>query len=266
MGGILSTIGSGVATGSKGTTPSAGYQSIEDIASTQIAEDENQEGNLMAPVPSKLSKIILTDSREGLLQSCLDNLGTAKFPISKAEVGMLDWNRRIPNDMKDQFDFVIGCDCAYYFPLVSPLARTVAYSLKSSPYDQKSNEQVIRGHFLHVGPQHRESITDLKHKLGKGYRMNTRMKDIVMERTDLIPLIIGSVDDVESQMKEEVEGEAGGYVEYQNVERTKYSALLGYHSEDFDGFNGDYFFPAETGKEGSYGDSAQELDYGTESM
>jgi len=131
---------------------------------------------------------------------------------------------------------------------------------------EKNNEQIIRGHFLHIGPQHRESIGDLKRKLGKGYRMNARMKDIVMERTDLIPLIIDSVDDVESQMKEEVEGEAGGYVEYQNVETTKYSALLGYHSEDYDGFNGDYFFPAETGKEGSYGDSAQELDFGTEAM
>jgi hypothetical protein len=41
---------------------------------------------------------------------------------------------------------------------------------------------------------------------------------------------------------------------------------LGCHNEDYDGFNGDYFFPAETGMEGSFGDSAQELDYGTEAM
>ncbi len=45
-----------------------------------------------------------------------------------------------------------------------------------------------------------------------------------------------------------------------------YSALLGYPSEDSDGFNGDYFFPAETGPDESYGDTAKELDYGTDHM
>jgi len=265
-GGILSTIGAGVASGSTESAPSEGFQSIEDIAATPVEDNDSIEENLMAPVPKNLTKIILTDSKELLLNQCLDNLGSAKFPISKAEVGSLDWNRRVPNDSKNQFDFIIGCECAYYFPLVSPLARTVAYSLKSSPYDLTNNEQIIRGHFLHIGPQHRESIDDLKRKLGRGYRMNTRMKEIVMERIDLVPLFIDSVDDIESQMKEEVEGETAGYVEYQNIEASKYFALIGYHNEDYDGFNGDYFFPAETGKEGSFGDSAQELDYGTEAM
>ena len=96
--------------------------------------------------------------------------------------------------------------------------------------------------------------------------MNTRMKDIVMERIDLVPLIMDGMDSIESQMKEEIDGETGGFVEYQNMETTAYSALVVYHHEDYDGFNGDYFFPAETGKEASYGDLAQELDYGTEMM
>jgi hypothetical protein len=267
-GGILSTIGAGVASGSSESVPSEGYQSIEDIAATPVVEDvEISAENLMAPVPKNLSKIILTDSKEILLNKCLDNFAAAKFPISKAEVGSLDWNRRVPNDTKNQFDFILACECAYYFPLVHPLARTVAYSLKSSPYDRTNNEQIIRGNFLHIGPQHRERpIDDLKRKMGKGYRMNTSLKEIVMERIDLVPLFIDSVDDIESQMKEEVEGEAAGYVEYQNIETSKHLALLGCHNEDYDGFNGDYFFPAETGMEGSFGDSAQELDYGTEAM
>jgi hypothetical protein len=219
---------------------------------------------MMAPVPATLTKITLTDSHENLINKCIDNLSAASFPVSKAEVDYLDWNRRVPNDKKDQFNFIIGCECAYYFPLVAPLARTVAYALKSSPYDRQSNKQSVRGTFLHFGPQHRESIDDLKRKLGKGYRMDTRMKEIVFERVDLVPLIIDSLEDAEAQMKEEVEGETGGFVEYQNIDTSKHVALIGYHNEDYDGFNGDFFFPAETGKESSYGDSSQELDFGTE--
>lgn len=271
VGGILSSIGAGLACRSNESSASVAtmkYHSIEDIANTPLessnGEDENKKST--APVPKGLSKIIMTDSHEPLLTKCLDNLAGASFPVSKAEVALLDWNRRLPNEMKNSFDFILGCDCAYYFPLVNPLARTVAYALKSSPYDRKNNEQIIRGKFLHIGPRHRESIDDLRRKLARGYRMNTKMKDIVMERIDLVPLIIDSMESIQRQMKEEVEGETGGYVEYQNMETTSYSVLVGYHNEDYDGFNGDYFFPAETGKEGSYGDSAQELDYGTEMM
>lgn len=263
VGGILSVIGAGLTSGSTEQSTSTGYQSIEDIANTPTTNDDGEE-NLMAPVPSALTKLLFTDSHENLINKCLDNLGAASFPVSKAEVDYLDWNRRVPNEKKDQYNFIIGCDCAYYFPLVEPLARTVAYTLKSSPYDRQLNEQYIRGKFLHIGPQHRESIDDLKRKLGRGYRMNTRLKEIVFERVDLVPLIIDSLEDAEAQMKEEVEGEVGGYVEYQNIDTSRYSALVGHHNEDYDGFNGDYFFPAETGKEGSYGDSSQELDFGTE--
>eukprot|EP00558_Chaetoceros_sp_UNC1202_P004917 CAMPEP_0197246920 /NCGR_PEP_ID=MMETSP1429-20130617/23539_1 /TAXON_ID=49237 /ORGANISM="Chaetoceros sp., Strain UNC1202" /LENGTH=441 /DNA_ID=CAMNT_0042707695 /DNA_START=22 /DNA_END=1347 /DNA_ORIENTATION=- len=263
VGGILATVGAGLASGSTEEKDSQKYQSIEDIASAPVESDDT-EGTLMAPVPANLSKICMTDSHENLLNKCLDNLGAAKFPINKAEVLALDWNRRVPNEMKDKFDFIIGCDCAYYFPLVNPLARTVAYSLKSSPYDRKKNEQMIRGQFLHIGPAHRESIDELKRKLARGYRMNTRMKDIVLERIDLVPLILDSLDDEETQLKEEIEGDSGGFVEYQNMDASKYTALISSHNEEYDGFNGDYFFPAETGSEGSYGGSGQEVDYGTE--
>ena len=228
------------------------------------SDNDSGDENMMAPVPTSLTKILFTDSHENLINKCLDNLGAVSFPTSKAEVDYLDWNRRVPNDKKDQFNFIIGCDCAYYFPLVAPLARTVAYTLKSSPYDKNSNDQNVRGAFLHIGPQHRESIDDLKRKLGRGYRMDTRMKEIVFERVDLVPLIIDHLEDAEAQMKEEIEGATAGFVEYQNVDTSRYSVLVGHHSEDYDGFNGDYFFPAETGKEGSYGDSSQELDFGTE--
>jgi len=258
-------IGAGLASGSTEQSVSSGYQSVEDIANKPVVDDEeNGEENLMAPVPQTLTKVVMTDSHENLINKCLDNLNRVSFPVSKAEVDVLDWNMRISNDKRDRFDFIIGCECAYYFPLVAPLARTVAYTLKSSPYDRQINEQFVRGRFLHFGPQHRESINDLKRKLESGYRMNTRMEEIVLEHIQLVPLIIDSLEDANAQMREEVEGETGGFVEYQNIDATKHFALAGYHNEDYDGSNGDYFFPAETGKEASYSDSSQELDYGIE--
>lgn len=264
VGGILSTIGAGIASGATEQEESKGYQSIEDIANSPAPknDDDDSEEQLMAPVPKQLSKIIMTDSHENVLHVCMDNLQSSKYPVSKAEVSLLNWKNRVPNEMKDQYDFIIGCDCAYYFPLVNPLARTVAYSLKSSPYDRKENSQIVRGNFVHIGPAHRESISDLKRKLSRGYRMQTRNKEIVLERLDLVPLILDSLDIEEVQMKEEVE--SGGFVEYQNLDNSRYTAIVGHHDEDYDGFNGDYFFPAETGKEGSYGDNGVELDYGTE--
>ena len=260
----MSAIGAGLTSpGSTEQTASTGYQSIEDIASKPVAGEEKGE-NLVSPAPKDLSKIILTDYHENLLGKCMDNLQAACFPVSKAEVAYLDWKTRLPHDMKDQFDFIIGCECAYYYPLMEPLARTIAYGLKSSPYDRKENEQLIRGKFLHFGPDHREAIGDLKRKLAKGYRMNTRKKEIVLERVDLVPLILDSLDEAESQLKEEIEGESGGYVEYQNMATSKYCVLVGYHHEDYDGSNGDFFFPHEKGTEDRYGDSGLEVDYGTE--
>ena len=163
--------------------------------------------------------------------------------------------------MKCQYDFIIGFDCAYYFSLVNPLARTVAYTLQTSPYNCVNNEQRLSGTFVHISPEHRESIQDLRRKLSRGYRMNTRTKCLVLEQLDLVLLFLDSMEDVNSQLEEEIEGEAGGFVEYQNVEMTKFSILIGYCNEDYDGFNGEYFFPADTGKE-DYDGEGTDLDFG----
>lgn len=262
LGGILSTIAAGLASGETESSASSGYQSIEDIANSPAAQDNyEEEENKYAPVPGSLAKLVLTDSHESLLNKCVSNVNTASFPSTKVEIRQLDWNQRVPNDMKGQYDFIIGCDCAYYFPLVNPLARTVAYALQTSPYDRVDNEQRVGGTFVHIGPQHRESIQDLRRKLSRGYRMNIRTKDLVLERLDLVPLFLDSMEEVDRQLQEEIEGETAGFVEYQNVETTSFTTLVGHHNEDYDGFNGEYFFPADTGKE-DYGGEGTDLDFG----
>lgn len=269
LGGLLSTIFAGIAMeGVEGaSSKDKGYQSIEEIANSPVAtvdEEDAENTKLSAPVPPELSRILFSDSHDNILRTCLSNIETSGFPIGKVEVGVMDWKNRVRGDMTGKFDFILGSDIAYYFPLVEPLARTVAYTLKSSPYDRKENTQLIRGKFLHVGPQHRESIEELKRKLGRGYKFNTGMEDIVMERFDLVPLFLDSIDDEDDNLKDEVEGPKGGYVEYQNIDTSKFSALVGYHNEDYDGFNGDFFFPAETGKETRYGDRGMETQYDTD--
>lgn len=257
IGGLMSAISAGLAQGAKETEAKAkAYQSIEDIAmgiqeETPTVEDENTGPSTNAPVPDLLAKLTLTDSKYPLLEISALNVRTSKFPMSKVEIAELDWNSRVPNKMRGTYDFIIGCDIAYYFPLVNPLARTVAYSLQVSPYDKVDNNQRIGGQFVMIGPEHRENIRDVQQRLTRGYKMNTSLRSLELERFDLVPLLLDSIEDDEfSQMKEEVEGEQAGFVECQSMARSRFSLLLSHHNEDYDGYNGEMFFPAETGNEG----------------
>ena len=99
----------------------------------------------------------------------------------------------------------------------------------------------------------------LQKELEDGYRMNAEVKDIVLERVHLVPLIKDSQEDSKAQLKDDVDvgvnvnvnvedeigNESGGYVEYQNIDTSGYSALVGYHNKDYYGLNGRYFFPSE---------------------
>lgn len=158
------------------------------------------------------------------------------------KLGLLDWTKDVQEDMKDQCQFIIGCHNARN---CLPLARTVAYALKCSPFEGVSDGLRTRASFLHIEPQHHENIERLKSELKNGYRMNTDLKDIVLERVHLSPLIMDSREDSEAQMRDDIEGEVGGYVEYRDVVSSKYIALVAYHNKVYYGLNGRYFFPSE---------------------
>ena len=84
---------------------------------------------VLAPASDTLSSILMTDSGKESIDKCFDNLAATKFLEAKVELGLLDWDKSVQADMKNQFDFIIGCDCAQDF---SPLAKTIAHSLKYS--------------------------------------------------------------------------------------------------------------------------------------
>jgi len=299
--GILSCIGAGFASAaSAGSTTGAGagdmdtdggggFQSIEDIgmkpptttndnSNNDNTQTENESSSSTtttnnksnyAPVPPQMSQLTLTDHSLPVLKRCVTNIKNAAFPPSKVDIHKLDWSDRIPPTMVGKFDCIFACDCAYYFPLVAPLARTMAYSLRPSPYvenDYSNGQQKQCGTFLHVGPDHRESIGDLRTKLSRGYRMQTMVENLVLEQFDLVPLVLDSLDAEEEQLREEVEGGGVSYAEYQTMDTSRFTAVVGFHHEDYDGVNGDYFFPVETGNEDNYGSDGKgrELGYGTD--
>lgn len=259
VGGLLSCISAGLA---KGATESKSqkteaYQSVEDIAmgisppEDDPSDSEDNGPSTNAPVPDLLAKMTLTDSKYPLLEISAKNVQSSKFPMSKLEIAELDWNSRIPNSMRSQYDFILGCDIAYYFPLVNPLSRTVAYSLQISPYDKVDNIQMTGGQFVMIGPEHRENIRDVQQRLRRGYKMNTSLKGLELERFDLVPLLLDSIEEDEAtQLKEEVEGDEAGYIECQSMARSRFSLLTAHHNEDYNGYNGELFFPSETGNEG----------------
>jgi len=227
--GILSVVGAGLTAGPPGLK--------------EIQRQPADRKNKTPPVPESLSKILLTESQGNLLDKCVENLRASAFPIGKVELGLLDWEQNIPMSMGDMYDFIVGCDCAFGLPSVTPLARTVALTLKSSPRDKaEQSKQQIRGKFLHVGPGNIESNFDLENGLVNLHKMVSNMEEIVLERLELVPLVFDSLDEAGVQLKDETDKNVGGMVEFQNIESSIYSALIAHHNEDYDGSNGDAIF------------------------
>ena len=196
-----------------------------------------------APLPIALSQLLLTDSNEQNLHKCIDNLEAASFDVSKVNLRLKKERNSnfVQNDLRNEFNFVLSrntlADSSDIERVGKKLAKNIAYSLQSSSYDE----------FLHVEPQRQvdtDVIATLIDELESGYRMNTMRKEIVMEKIHLIPLELDSLENVESQMRDEIDRNPGSFVEYQKMSMERYSALVGCHSDAFNGLNGEEFFPA----------------------
>jgi hypothetical protein len=223
--GIMSVIGAGLAS----TFLKNNDKLISDV----------KNGTIVTPSPQKLSTILLTDSRGDLLDKCVQNLRACSFPSSKVEIGLLDWSRKTPTNFRDKFDFILGSDCPSDPRNVNPLVRTVAFSLKSSPYDKRKTKQTIRGKFVHIGQGKAESFVGLKERLSTGYKMHSKLDEMILERVILIPLVADSLEDASDSTQLNT---AGGPVEYRSVESSTYSALIAHHDQDYNGVNGDIVF------------------------
>ena len=195
IGGILSVIGSALASGAKPT--------------------KNESGNIQAPTPNSFASLLMTGSDTNILDHYVNNLRATNFPESKVGLGLLDCNKKVQPHMKNQFDFIGACDCAKDSIPPSQLAKVVAYSLKST-----------QASFLYVGSERqKKNIESLSGGLKDGYNMNTILKDMVLERIQLVPAISVSVDDAKIQSKE------SALVECEDIKSNPYTALVCYHDQ-----------------------------------
>jgi hypothetical protein len=196
----------------------------------------------IAPTPEDLTSILMTDSNKESLDKCVYNLAATEFPEPKVELGLLDWNKKVQGPMQNQFDFVIGSNCATDS---KSLANVVAHSLKCPSRNEYTGELVDYGSFVHIGPNGCDGVTGLVDALSERYQMETMTKEIVLERIELAPLIAAKVRDLEEEKRVEIESKVGGHIEYADVEISTYSIIFGRHSKDYQEFDQNLFFATE---------------------
>lgn len=256
FGGIFSAIAAGAA------HPPPASEVNPDVEEENEQDDEEANDILPTkdeapPLPPYFESLLLSDSSEEVLNNAYKNTQESGFGAGQLSLGILDWAMPVQREMKNQYDLILGCDVATEFPNVKRIARMVAYMLKANPdflrggrgADERPAE-LDGGHFVHIGPQTREVIHDLRTKLRNGYRMDVNVGLIELERFDLNPLILDSIEE-EAAADEKLLTEDDGIVEYKTQSKEKFSTFAARHSPDYDGFNGEYFFPAETGMEGT---------------
>ena len=103
--------------------------------------------------------------------------------------------------MKDQCQFIIGCHCARDY---KHLARTVGYALKCSPFEGENDSDDggsgrFRARFVQIEPEFRGNVNNLEKEMREGYRMCTDLRDVVLERVHLVPLIMDGETDGETE-------------------------------------------------------------------
>ena len=251
LGGLLSCLAAGMAEEAGELDSNRDKYSSKDEEGSFLGSETKS-----SKIPKKLDKLILTDTNVEILEDALINCATSGIPTSNVDIKVLDWkdhiSRGVPGDLRDKFDVIIGSDVASEYPVVNPLSKTVAYMLKSSPYDSIDNLQSDGGLFVHVSPEQRErTLLDFRRKLRSGYKIACSKESLAMERIDLKPLILDSLQKESEQMEDEILGDAAGFVEYQQTNVFSFTVLSGRHDENYNGYDGEYFFPAETGVDDS---------------
>ena len=96
IGGILSVVGAGVALKSieemDSSFPHRKRPRVKKSIHTRSTKERLEQRPINPPVPKSMSKILITDADESYLQKCAENLSTASFPPTKAEIGQIDLN------------------------------------------------------------------------------------------------------------------------------------------------------------------------------
>jgi len=174
-----------------------------------------------SPFPSTLTSLTLSDDDPKALHLAAMNVKQVTTDNRLVKLLELDWRhhpRMHPG--KQLYRSILGSDLSENFPTVKELARTVAYHLEP---------QI--GRFVHVGP---DSLL-LSKFLNEGYLMRVDARYVTLESHIYHQQVL---PEGEMPVKE---------FELQRVKEQTMEVLHATHHPDYDGINGEFFFPMETG-------------------
>ena len=177
------------------------------------------------PFPVALQSLTLSDSDPEALHLASMNIKQVSTDTHKINLQEFDWQHRpriTPG--KNLYRGILASDLTYSFPQAKELARTVAYSLEPQ-----------LGRFLHTCSSTVDDVVHLRKFLSEGYLMRVDTRFVTLEshvyKQQILP-------DGEMPSKE---------FELGLVNTEIMQVVIATHHPEYDGVNGEYFFPMETG-------------------
>lgn len=197
-------------------------------------------GRDKVPMTSAVDHLTLTDVKEADLDVAFQNVQHCNVPSEKVTLETLDWRRRSSTNnrrrrsaasentdaSKNMYRTILGADLEVTYPTAKELAHTVAHLLLPT-----------EGVFVHVAPDNRDDLSQLHKLLRQGYLMQVTPGYLKLVSTAYHYQVLP-----DTASEEELSPP-----EQQAVKETTYESLTAYHHVDYDGFNGEYLFPMETG-------------------
>jgi hypothetical protein len=219
LAGLLGALCVGILNNPKAAAPRSPSPAMIDIL-----PDKNK---WVAPFPTKLQSLTLSDDDPEALN--LAAMHAQQVDAHNIYIQELDWRhhpRLQPG--KNLYRGILGSDLSYSFPNAKELARTVAYALEP---------QI--GRFVHTCPSAQDDVVHLRHYLEQGYLMRVDARYMTLESHMYVPQILA--DGVMPTSFASLE--QGPAVREETME-----VVTATHHPEYDGLNGEYFFPIETGQ------------------
>ena len=193
------------------------------LASVGSALAKQQRGN---HIPETLSRILFTDVRRNIAETCIENLQSAGFPSNKVDLGNMDWENRVPGSLENRFNLIVGFNNYGDAQETDAVSHAIAKSLRSSPYDAAVGRQHIRGRLVYFTRQVDDLYTLLRRNLVEGYKMKTTVEEFKLEKMEGSTLVGDSLQDIRAQVDE---------AKFEDAEELQFTTLFGFHDKSFNG-------------------------------
>lgn len=177
--------------------------------------------------PDAVESITLTDHSPEVLDFCISN-ARRYIPDKKFIVKKLDWYETDFHDIeveKNEYNTVIGTECAYLFPDIKPLAKTIVSNLAPTKK---------LGRSFMLGPYNRDALHYLESELEETYQMSVDTGVISMESLQLKTIWLQ--DEEEKGKDLMINGKDGSKIrmcEYAAKGHTEFLMLESMHHKDF---------------------------------